>query len=510
MNFKHCYHNQENDAIRNQRTQIGRSSHLFRASPKAHARKVEGLTRGFFGYNIHLLAEEFILGKLSLEEMKGMARQIFSKAVSAVDPARKLKDTVRIERNNLLIRGEEGSEIAFPLDGFKNIFIAGAGKASASMASAMEEILGDRITQGIITAKYGHTLPLKKITIIEAGHPIPDTNGFEGAKRIQSLLKASGPGDLVIFLLSGGASALLPLPVEGITLEEKQQVTQLLLECGADIKEINTIRKHISQMKGGWLARWAYPSTVIAFILSDVVGDPLDVIGSGPTVPDPSTYEDAWEILKKFDLIPKVAPSILKHLTTGREGKAEETPKPGEAVFEKVQNIIIGSNILALRAGEREASLLGLRTVILSSSIVGDTREAARFHAAIAKEVLSSAHPLPRPACIISGGETTVLIKGKGLGGRNQEFALAAALEIQDLEKIVVLSGGTDGTDGPTDAAGAIADHTTVERARALGLNPKTYLENNDSYSFFQKLGDLLVTGPTQTNVMDVRILLVD
>jgi len=471
---------------------------------------VEGLTKGFFGYNIHVFVEGFIVGRFSLEEMKGMAKQIFSKAVSAVAPAQKLKDTVRIKANQLLIKTEEGSEKAFRLDGFKNIFLAGGGKASASMASAIEEIFGNRITQGIITAKYGHVLPLKKTTIIEAGHPIPDQKGFEGARKIRDLLKASGSGDLVIFLLSGGGSALLPLPVDGITLEEKQQVTQLLLDCGADIGEINTIRKHISQMKGGWLARWAHPSTVIGFILSDVVGDPLDVIGSGPTVPDPSTYEDTWEILKKFNLIHKIPPSIQKHLIMGREGKVQETPKPGEPVFEKVHNMIIGSNILALRSAEREASSLGLHTVVLSSSIIGDTREAARFHSAIAKEVLSSGHPLPRPACIISGGETTVTIKGNGLGGRNQEFALASALEIQGLERIVVLSGGTDGTDGPTDAAGAIADHTTFERARAMGLNPKGYLENNDSYPFFQKLGDLLITGPTHTNVMDVRIILVD
>jgi glycerate 2-kinase len=461
-------------------------------------------------FKAFVLVEEFTLGRFSLEEMREMAKQIFSKAVSAVDPARKLKETVRIEGNQLLIRTEEGSEKAFHLDGFKNIFLAGAGKASASMASAMEQIFKDRITQGIITAKYGHTLPLKKTAIIEAGHPIPDQKGFEGAKKIQSLLKSSGPGDLAIFLLSGGGSALLPLPVEGISLEEKQKVTQLLLDCGADIGEINTIRKHISQIKGGWLARWAYPSTVIAFILSDVVGDPLDVIGSGPTVPDPSTYEDAWEILQKFDLIDRVAQSVQKHLSLGREGKIQETPKPGEPVFEKVHNMIIGSNIIALRSAEREASSLGLHTAVLSSSIVGDTREAARFHSAIAKEVLSSGHPIARPACIISGGETTVAIKGSGLGGRNQEFTLAAALEIRGFEKIVFLSGGTDGTDGPTDAAGAIADHTTVERAKAMGLDPKVYLENNDSYPFFQRLGDLLFTGPTHTNVMDVRIILVD
>jgi hydroxypyruvate reductase len=234
------------------------------------------------------------------------------------------------------------------------------------------------------------------------------------------------------------------------------------------------------------------------------------VIGSGPTVPDPSTYEEAWEILIKYDLVRKIAPSIQKHLLMGREGKVEETPKPGEPIFEKVYNVLIGSNILALRAAEREASSLGLHTLILSSSIVGETREAARFHSAIAKEVLSSGHPLSRPACILSGGETTVTIKGNGLGGRNQEFALAAALEIQGFEKVVLLSGGTDGTDGPTDASGAIADHTTVERARAMGLNPKVHLENNDAYPFFQRLGDLLITGPTHTNVMDVRILLVD
>ena len=361
----------------------------------------------------------------------------------------------------------------------------------------------------MITTKLGHRLPLKRTELIEAGHPIPDRNGLEGAHRIRSLLKNSGPEDLVLVVLSGGGSALLPLPVEGITLEEKQEVTQLLLDCGADIKEINTVRKHISQIKGGWLARWAYPSTVLAFILSDVVGDPLDVIGSGPTVPDPSTFEDAWEILRKYNLIREVAPSIQKHLQLGREGRVQETPKPGESAFEKVHNILMGSNILALRAAQQEASSHGFHTLILSSSIVGETREVARFHAAIAKEVMTSGNPIPKPACIISGGETTVTIRGRGRGGRNQEFALAGALEIQGLETVVLLSGGTDGTDGPTDAAGAVADHTTVKRALAMGLHPKTHLEENDAYPFFEKLGDLLITGPTQTNVMDVRILLI-
>ena len=442
--------------------------------------------------------------------MKTMARTIFSKAVSSVDPARRMKDMIRIEKDRLLIKTEEDSEKVFHLDAFKKIFLIGTGKASASMAQAIEKIFGDRITKGVIAAKYGHVLPLQRTEIIEAGHPIPDQKGFGGAKKIQSLLKESGPGDLVIFLLSGGGSALLPLPAEGITLEEKQQVTQFLLDCGADIKEINTIRKHISQIKGGWLTRWAFPSTVIGLILSDVVGDPLDVIGSGPTVADISTFEEAWDILTKYDLIERIPPSIRNHLLRGKEGKVEETPKPGEKTFEKVHNYLIGSNLLALRAAEKEASSLGLNTLILSSSIVGDTREAARFHAAIAKEVISTGNPIPRPACIISGGETTVTVKGHGLGGRNQEFALAGALEISGLEKVVLLSGGTDGTDGPTDASGALADHTTVSRARAAGLDPKAHLENNDAYPFFQRLGDLLITGPTHTNVMDVRILLVD
>jgi hydroxypyruvate reductase len=442
--------------------------------------------------------------------MRRMARTIFSKAVSSVDPAQRMKDMIRIEKDRLLIKTEEDSEKVFHLDAFKKIFLIGTGKASASMAQAIEKIFGDRITKGVIAAKYGHVLPLQRTEIIEAGHPIPDQKGFGGAKKIQSLLKESGPGDLVIFLLSGGGSALLPLPAEGITLEEKQQVTQFLLDCGADIREINTIRKHISQIKGGWLARWAFPSTVIGLILSDVVGDPLDVIGSGPTVADISTFEEAWDILTKYDLIERIPPSIRNHLLRGKEGKVEETPKPGEKTFEKVHNYLIGSNLLALRAAEKEASSLGLNTLILSSSIVGDTREAARFHAAIAKEVISTGNPIPRPACIISGGETTVTVKGHGLGGRNQEFALAGALEISGLEKVVLLSGGTDGTDGPTDASGALADHTTVSRARAAGLDPKAHLENNDAYPFFQRLGDLLITGPTHTNVMDVRILLVD
>ena len=446
---------------------------------------------------------------LPLDQLKKIATGIFLRAVSAVDPSKRLREIITVEEDTLRVKTDERSEELFHLRAFKNIYLIGTGKASAPMAQTMEDLLADRISSGVITTKGGHRLPLKRIELIEAGHPIPDRNGLEGAHRIRSLLKNSGPEDLVLLVLSGGGSALLPLPVEGITLEEKQEATQLLLDCGADIKEMNTVRKHISQIKGGWLARWAYPSTVLAFILSDVVGDPLDVIGSGPTVPDSSTFEDAWGILRKYNLIREVAPSIQKHLQLGREGRAQETPKPGESAFERVHNLLIGSNILALRAAQQEASSCGFHTFILSSSIVGETKEVARFHAAIAKEMMMSGNPISKPACMISGGETTVTIRGRGRGGRNQEFALAGALEIQGLERVVLLSGGTDGTDGPTDAAGAIADHTTVNRALAMGLQPKTHLEENDAYPFFDKLGDLLITGPTRTNVMDVRILLI-
>lgn len=450
------------------------------------------------------------LSRFRLEEMRDMAKAVFLKAVSAVDPYQRLKEIAHIDKNRLIIGTEEVSEKVFDLNEFERIFLVGTGKASSSMAQAIEEIFGGRITKGLITTKYGHALPLRFTEIIEAGHPLPDPKGLEGARKIKDLLTNTGPKDLVLFLISGGGSALLPLPADKITLEEKQELTQFLLDCGADIKEINTIRKHISQMKGGWLARWAFPSTVITFILSDVVGDPLDVIASGPTVPDTSTFQEAWEILKRYGLINEIASSIRNHLQAGREGKIKETPKAGESVFEKVHNMIIGSNIVALRAAEKEFSSAGFNTITLSSSIVGETREAARFHGAIAREVVSTGKPIARPACILSGGETTVTIRGSGLGGRNQEFALSGAFEISGLEKTVLLSGGTDGTDGPTDAAGAMADHTTITRARQMGMDPMKYLENNDSYHFFEKLGDLLITGPTRTNVMDVRILLVD
>jgi hydroxypyruvate reductase len=310
-------------------------------------------------------------------------------------------------------------------------------------------------------------------------------------------------------LISGGGSALLVAPAEGVTLEDKQEVTQLLLACGADIHEINTVRKHLSRAKGGWLARFAHPATVVTLILSDVIGDDLNVIGSGPTVPDPGTFADAQAVFKKYEIWQRVPSSVRDRFQKGLKGDLADTPKAGDDAFQRCYAELVGTNIQALIAASQEAERQGYRPLILSSSVEGEAREVVKVLAAIAKEIRSSGNPLAPPACILCGGETTVTLQGDGKGGRNQEFALASALIIAGMENVVVLSGGTDGTDGPTDAAGAIADGTTVERARAKGLDPFDYLQRNDSYHLLQSLADLVITGPTRTNVMDVYMVLV-
>jgi hydroxypyruvate reductase len=299
-------------------------------------------------------------------------------------------------------------------------------------------------------------------------------------------------------------------PAEGITLEDKQKITQLLLACGATIHEINSVRKHLSRVKGGGLARLAYPATVVSLMLSDVVGDDLDVIASGPTVPDSSTFKDVVEVLKRYDIWNRVPPSVRDRVDKGERGEIAETPKPRDPAFEHSSWQLVGTNLQALIAASKEAEHLGYRALILSARIEGETREVAKVHAAIAKEIRDSENPITLPACILSGGETTVTLQGQGRGGRNQEFALASAIALAGERDVIVLSGGTDGTDGPTDAAGAIADGHTVERAREKGLDPYDYLRRNDAYPFFEALEDLLMTGPTRTNVMDVRIFLVD
>jgi hydroxypyruvate reductase len=411
---------------------------------------------------------------------------------------------LRLEGDRLTV-----GRTVYDLIDFDRVSVIGAGKASAAMARAIEEILGDRINCGFINTKYDHALPLGKIQVTEAGHPVPDEAGFRGTKRIVQYLEQTNHKDLVFFLISGGGSALLPYPHEGLSLVDKQQVTKILLDAGANIHEINALRKHLSKVKGGRLARIAHPAILISLILSDVIGDDLDSIASGPTVPDNSTFKDCMMILEKYHIADMLPSVVVDFFDRGIRGELEETPKPGDPVFQRTQNLVIGSNILAVEAAEQKAAELGYNTLILSSFIEGETRDVAKVHAAIAKEILSSGNPVKRPACVISGGETTVTIRGKGKGGRNQEFSLAGAMEIEGLENIVLLSAGTDGTDGPTDAAGAIAEGKTVERAKKLGLDPSRYLGENDSYHFFEALDDLVITGPTYTNVMDVRVILV-
>jgi len=441
---------------------------------------------------------------MSLSRLRKDAEAIFLAGVKAVEPAPAIKKHVTLKGDRLTV-----SDRSYNLTDFENIYIIGAGKACAAMAQAVEDVLGERLKGGIVNVKYGHALPLQKIQVNEAGHPVPDEAGFRGAQQIADLLKQTGEKDLVFFLISGGGSALLPYPADGLSLKDKQQVTQRLLEVSATIHEINAMRKHISQVKGGRLARLAFPSTLISLILSDVIDDDLDTIASGPTVPDHSTFADCLRIVKKYDLRDKIPAAVVEILENGARGKVEETPKAGDPAFERTQNLIIGSNIQAVRAAKQKAEELGYNSLILSSFIEGETREVAKVHAAIAREILETGNPVARPACVISGGETTVTIRGKGLGGRNQEFVLAAAIEIDGLEDMVILSGGTDGTDGPTDAAGAIADSGTMNRSRELGLDAERFLRENDSYHFFKPLGDLIITGPTYTNVMDLRLVMV-
>lgn len=429
---------------------------------------------------------------------------IFQAGVKAVNPVNAINKYLNRKDDRLKVGNR-----TYDLRTYEDVYVIGAGKASAAMAQPIEEILGDRLKAGIVNVKYGHALPLSIVRVNEAGHPVPDKTGLRGTKQIIQLLHQTGENDLVLCLISGGGSALLPFPAKGLTLEDKQKVTECLLENGATIHEINAVRKHISQVKGGRLARLTYPSTLISLILSDVIGDKLESIASGPMVPDSSTYSDCLRILEKYNIQHKIPPSVLELLEKGAQGEIEETPKADDPAFKMTQNIIIGSNIIAAKAAKQKADELGYNSLILSTSIEGETREVAREHAAIAREIINTGHPVPRPACIISGGETTVTIRGKGLGGRNQEFALSAAIEIDGLKDVVILSGGTDGTDGPTDAAGAIANGTTVKRARELGLDAGHFLRENDSYNFFQPLGDLLITGPTYTNVMDLRLVIV-
>lgn len=427
---------------------------------------------------------------------------ILSAALEAVDPYAAVARAL-VRADNQLRIGDR----TYDLGRIERVLVVGAGKAGAPMARAVEDVLGDRIAAGAVNVKRGHVEPTRVIQLQEAGHPIPDEAGVDGTRRIVELLRSAGPRDLVICLISGGGSALLQLPAEGISLADIQHVTDLLLRAGATINELNTVRKHLSQVTGGGLARLAQPAPLVALLLSDVVGNPLDVIASGPTVPDTSTFADAIAILERFDLWSQVPASVRQRLEAGRRGEIPETPKADDPLFATVQNLVVASNELAAQAAVAEAERRGFRALLLSTYVEGEAREVAKVYAALAREVAASGRPLPRPCCLVLGGETTVTVRGRGKGGRNQELALAAALKLDGLADVLLVALATDGNDGPTDAAGAVADGTTIARARALGLDPYAALAENDAYPFFDRLGDLLLTGPTNTNVNDLAFV---
>ncbi len=436
----------------------------------------------------------------SRESLRMVATRLQQVALEAVEPGAAIRRFVRRE-------GEAGEHLIvgerrYDLHTYEHVWVVAAGKAAVPMAAAVMALLGDRRPGGVVVTKYGHVTASDRrlvapLDIIEAGHPVPDENSLRGAQAVADVAQRAGERDLLLCLISGGGSALLTLPVPGMTLADLQSLTDALLRSGATIQEINTVRKHCSGIKGGHLARLAAPATVVTLILSDVVGDALDVIASGPTVPDPTTIADAQAILSRYAILP------------ANPIPFQETPKPGEPAFERVQHVIVASNRLAALAAVDEARRWGFHSMLLSTYIEGEAREVARVAAALAKSVRAFGDPLSPPACLVWGGETTVTVRGTGQGGRNQELALAAALALDGWPDVLVVALATDGTDGPTDAGGAVVTGETVARARQRGLDPYAALANNDSYPFFDQLGDLIHTGPTGTNVNDLLFLLV-
>ena len=376
------------------------------------------------------------------------------------------------------------------------------------MAQTIEHILGSRITEGHIITKYEHSVPLKYIGTTEAGHPVPDDNGIKGTGKILSIVKKAEKDDLVICLISGGGSALLADVPEGCTLDDLKKVSSILLKTGANITEMNCIRKHLSAIKGGQLSRAAAPARVVSLILSDVIGDPLDVIASGPTAPDPSTFADAISIISKYNIGSEIPEKIIRVLHDGLENKRQETLKKSDNILLLTSNLIIGTNKLALNTAKEKAELLGYESHIVSNNLDADVSEVASYITELAKRVRSQKSA--KKTCLLFAGEPTVKVKGSGLGGRNQHLALLMAVLLKDIPGITILSGGTDGSDGPTDATGAVVDCLTLQKAFDLGLNPGQFIENSDSYNFFKQVGGLIITGPTQTNVMDLMVALID
>lgn len=440
---------------------------------------------------------------------------IYRDAVREVDPAGLISSRVQMDGRTLIIHGQ-GTNISEDLSRYKQVIVLGIGKASARMASAMESILAEELSGGFIITKYGHNLDLRKIQVMEAGHPIPDENSLEGARIIAQMANSADESTLIINLISGGGSSLLCLPADGISLEDKQETTRVLLASGADIDEMNCIRKHLSKVKGGGLAGIACPTRLINLILSDVIGDRIDTIASGITAPDPTTFQDALAIVRKYALEDKLPQIVNHHLLMGARGDIPETPKTDSPVFNKTVNIILGNNTLACNAAYATAKRLGYDARILSITLTGEASAAGSYFARLACEIDSGSSGKSKPAIIITGGETTVTIRGKGKGGRNQEMALAFANELHrmspDARNIFFLSAGTDGSDGPTDAAGAFVTPRLMEQMKEMkeiAAKAAAQLAENDAYHFFQDTGCLFKTGPTYTNVCDIQILAV-
>ena len=424
------------------------------------------------------------------------------------------RDAARAVFDAALRAGDVGPLVHRALEGLDQsprgrVLVVGAGKASGAMAAAAEEALGDRVTDGVVAVKDGHLAPTRRVRLLEAGHPVPDRRGAEAARAIRDLVSTASADDLVLVLVSGGGSALTPAPAPPITLEEKQSLTRLLLRAGANINQLNAVRKHCSTLKGGQLARAAAPARVQALLLSDVIGDALDVIASGPTAPDASTFAEAMGILARFDIRDQVAPSIVARLQQGMQGEIPETPKPGDPLFERVGNLVIGNNALVVDAAAAAARELGLVPHVLTRSLEGEARKVGRRFAAMARDIREGRGPVAPPCCVVAGGETTVTVRGQGSGGRCQELALAAAIELEGVPGVVVLAAGTDGSDGPTTAAGGVADGRSVRRARTAGVDLSAHLADNSSHAALEALGDLLVTGPTNTNLLDLYLIVV-
>jgi hydroxypyruvate reductase len=432
--------------------------------------------------------------------------QMIESALAAIEPAAAVRRFLRCDGTLLLIGDQH-----YDLQTIDRVIGVAFGKAGIPMITAAASILGDRFSQGIAVVKDGHVgdmAALQRVVVLEAGHPLPDARGVAAAKQVAALLAGVGERDLVLVLISGGGSALLTHPVVGVTLGDLQGMTKALLGCGATINEINALRKHLDIIKGGGLAQLAQPAAIAALILSDVIGDPFDVIASGPTVADPTTFADAYAVLTQYAIVEQMPPAILAYLQRGMAGEIAETPKPGDRLFARVQNVLIGSNRQAAQAALAVAHTAGFATLLLTTSLQGEAREASKLLASIAQEVAISGNPLPRPCCIVAGGETTVTLRGDGRGGRNQELALATVGPLAGVEGVLLVALATDGGDGPTDAAGAVVTGATYGRGLEYGLHPATFLARNDAYTFFEALGDLLRPGPTQTNVNDLTFLI--